>query len=746
MGGAVECNALTNLGSTEFHPADLQAVARHWRKDWSDRSRSEIVTRKGSGFFLWRSKSDGNRGSGMFYTRAMVHKVIPDSATARGVRKLIDENDHQKCVVVVMGFEDDGQAIAITVDKLSPPKMQDWFEMPKIRHRSLTTAVWIPLRASEKLVSEGEYGREGFCEEFFGLGSVMFPVDVAQDALGLEWSDIGIGNSYTGGNVTQYLQPGECFENRQLLECRLPFSNSRLRLDVKSPSDERKEITRAYPVGDHSDHRSDVVGCGLIIEQTVNSEEQTVWHLHQDFVVALRLMRKGDKWLRPDEGYLEVAHLFRDAKGEPEKLEVRAEHLRDYLCARGLNLYISSYRYRVEVCADRNHIDWGPLPARDTTDSQRWEGQALEIHEGGTPYGTKTAVFHVARTDVDDEEDVPTFEFPTDDSVKSDSWTKDGSGRKLYRIQGKLWRTEVIELGDFSERIRGDDAQRPILFIVDAAGNTESKETLVDRDSRWLWFKPGVMREILEGRGAYISWYTQETGSIGIIPGSGVHFGINKLGLINVYAEDIAMLSNWEQRKWAGFNIGPDGNVSKELLASQMRAAPAETEAPEDNLRRAYDAVNQGFLRVTKRRLFGLHQEIDDLFVRAHRFRALDRHGLFELAKDLTRITVESLDETGLKTITGPPNGLNPGSIKHLEAALATLVDPKKARQITGVFVGINELRQADAHLPSSDLDDSIELAGIAETGITTHEAMQMLRTLVDSLYAIATIFQRASR
>ena len=727
-----------------FEPNNVEDIARRWRKDWSDRSRSEMVSSKGPGFFLWRSESDGARGSGMFYTRAMVHDAIADVGLAEGVCELIDEIDHQKSVVVVLGFESHGQAIAITVDKLSPPRDQNWFEMPEVRRRTLTNAVWIPLRASEKLVSEGKHGQEGFCEEFFGLGSVMFPADIAQETLGLDWSDIGISNNFTGGEITEYLHPGEHYERRRLFECRVPFSDTRITLDVESPSDERKEVTTFHPTGEHSDHHSDAIGTGLVIEQSLNSQEQSVWHLHQDFVVALRLMREGDKWLRPDEGYLDVARLVRDEMGEPKRLEVRAEQLRDYLCARGLNLHISSYRSRVEVCADRSHIDWDPVPVSDSTDSQRWDGRASEIHEGGTPFGAKTAVFHVARTDVDDEEDVPTFGFPTDDSVKSDSWTKEDSGRLLYRIEGELWRTEVIKSGEISERIRGDDPQRPILFIVDAVGNTESKETLVDGDSRWLWFKPGVIREILGGRGAHIGWYTQETGSIGLIPGSGVHFGVNDLGLINVYAKDIGLLSNWEQRKWAGFNVGPDGKVSKELLDSQMRANPADTLAPEGYLKRAYDAVNKELSRVTGRRLFGSHQALDDLFFRAHRFRALDRQGLFELAKDLARITVESIDGTGLNAISKPPNGLKAGSIKHLEVVLASLVDPMEARRITAVLVGINELRQADAHLPASGLDDSIQLAGITATEVTIHEAMQMMRALVDSLYSIANIFQKA--
>ena len=63
MGGIVERDTSINMESKEFHPSDLGAVARRWRKDWSDRSRSEMVASKGPGFFLWRSNSDGIRGS-----------------------------------------------------------------------------------------------------------------------------------------------------------------------------------------------------------------------------------------------------------------------------------------------------------------------------------------------------------------------------------------------------------------------------------------------------------------------------------------------------------------------------------------------------------------------------------------------------------------------------------------------------------------------------------------------------------
>lgn len=39
----------------------------------------------------------------------------------------------------------------------------------------MSKAVWVPLRASE-IVSDGEPGRAGWQEEFFGLGSVAISV------------------------------------------------------------------------------------------------------------------------------------------------------------------------------------------------------------------------------------------------------------------------------------------------------------------------------------------------------------------------------------------------------------------------------------------------------------------------------------------------------------------------------------------------------------------------------------------
>jgi hypothetical protein len=130
-----------------------------------------------------------------------------------------------------------------------------------------------------------------------------------------------------------------------------------------------------------------------------------------------------------------------------------------------------------------------------------------------------------------------------------------------------------------------------VFFIVDEEGNKESKETLADA-GKWLWFKPDVIMALAHRRGGALNWYTKDTGSVSCSPDHGVHFGINRLGLINVYAKDVALLPEWQQQIWAGHNIGPEGGVSEELLASQVRAEPADTQAPEEFLKRGIDVIN----------------------------------------------------------------------------------------------------------------------------------------------------------
>jgi hypothetical protein len=93
------------------------------------------------------------------------------------------------------------------------------------------------------------------------------------------------------------------------------------------------------------------------------------------------------------------------------------------------------------------------------TDSARWVGRRMAVHEGGEPYGEGIHVIHLSRTDVNPEDDVPVLGGPTDAHVQSASWTRQFTGRKLYRILGEMWRTEWLDPASHSPIVRGDRNQ-----------------------------------------------------------------------------------------------------------------------------------------------------------------------------------------------------------------------------------------------------------------------------------------------
>jgi hypothetical protein len=578
---------------------------------------------------------------------------------------------------------------------------QDWLEMKDIRRRRLEGAVWVPLRAAVKIREEGRYGRLGYVEEFFGVGSVAIPLKSRSAARALGWSHAGIAHSH---------QPH---------------------------IEEQKYI----PSDVYSEYGGKVTGLHLALEQRGNRIELHQWHLHQDFILAFGLKREGDLWLSQDEGYVEVARLRKTTGGKPVLLEVKSEYLKEYLCARGMVLFVTSYRQRVAISENAGHINWANRQAKEEGSGDRWEGSITEIHEGGHPFGATTAVFHAARTDIDPYDDVPTLGPPGSGNIESSSWTVTDPGRKLYRVQGSFWRDEWVEPAALSPRIREDPTPPSVFFVTDAEGKRESRETLKEA-GRWLWFRPDVVMALAHRRGGALTWYTRDTGGVRCSPDYDVHFGLNGLGIVTVYAKDIALLPDWQQAIWAGSNVGPEGGVSEELLASQVRAEPAETLAPEEFLPKALAELDKEAWNTLGFPLFRHHEQVEDLLSRSHRFRALDREGLYALAKDLARIIVDRLDAASMQRLAPPPPDTKWGSLKSLEGLLATRIPPGHARVLVGPLVGIYELRHGDAHLPRSDLEEALRLTEVDTSAPFVHQGQQLLHSCVSALFGVLEVLK----
>ena len=575
---------------------------------------------------------------------------------------------------------------------------QAWFEMSEIRKRNLEGAVWIPLRASESQET-GDYGHLNYKYELFGLGSLAVPLSMREQAKALSWSDIGLVHTSGPYATKATYKPADIYS--------------------------RDGVTD--------------FGVDLVLEQSFEGAAPTEWHLNQDLVIALGLYREGDDWLCPKEGYVDVAHLRRSADGEIAKIEIRNEFLKDYLCARQMALKTTSYRTRRVVLENADHIVWPPGGIRESTERDRFETRVIEIHEGGGAFGAETAVFHVSRTDMDQEVDVPTLPNPADGEIESKSWRMKRKGRKLFHVEGELWRDEWIEPAAVSPRVRWDDVPSTCYFITDAAGTRQVSDELRNEDvGRWLWFQPAVIRSLMERRGGSLEWYTRHTGGVQALHGYNVHFGINAKDFITVYAYDIARLPEWQQRIWQGFNIAPDGKVSEELLAAQVRASPADTKAPESELAAALDDLDDAFFSRWAVRVMRHHPDTNAIIQRTHRFRALNKEGLLELAKDVARLTIDSFNVSSLHAIAPLAKTEKKGSLKSLECAIGTLVPASDAHRMMAPFFGIYELRLGDAHPTKSGIEDSFELVGIDGRASHLTKGIQLLDAAVGVIKEVA--------
>ena len=280
---------------------------------------------------------------------------------------------------------------------------QKWFEMTEIRKRRFDSAVWVPLRANQK-DETGKWGHLGHKSEFFGAASLAVPLRKRDAAANLGWNALNLMHDHCGSTYSGRYVAADEYDD--------------------------KKLKGAIP---------------LVMSQSGNSAEPRTWHIHPDFVITLKLKREGNVWVAMDEDYIEVVRSKLDEDNRPRLLEVRAEHLKDYLRATRMALRISWYRERLEVVEAERDFNW-PEPDGTYRDGELWEGRINPIHEGGQPFGESMAVMQVTRTNLDFDEDVPSIGI-SDDTETSSFTRKLSEARKLYRVAGEVWRAEWVEPG-----------------------------------------------------------------------------------------------------------------------------------------------------------------------------------------------------------------------------------------------------------------------------------------------------------
>ena len=561
-----------------------------------------------------------------------------------------------------------------------------WILQASEIRRPFSRATWVPLRASLN-DEKGNVTEVGYIGDVFACGSVAFPNKHRELAERLSWSDIGIGhtvvpNAYSDGHYS--------------------------------------------PIDEYQYNDKESIGINLVFEHPQPVVGGRQWILTPDLVVALRLIREGSNWVRPEEDFVVVARETVDSDGSHRLIEIKREFLMDYLAARGLSLRLSYYRQRVENVAGLKDSPYAGLTEiQEDREGGRYE---LRIRDLSAVFGGSWASLRVWRTDVDEEEDAPVMGPETNDNIASKSAKGHRSDYSGVRVEGEFWRDEWIEHQGKSARVRGDEDQNLPHFIVDTDGSRKFSAELNDEDiGRWLWFRPSVVNELLSHRGFSLKWYTAETGAIQSTSGYSTHFGINASELITVYAHDIAKLPAWEQFLWAASNVAPEGKVSAELLASQVKAQPADTNAVEEALFRCMRLLEADF-----RKRFGVSlfsHGIDDAATMQHvsRFSSKDQASLLRLAKELVRIFSDRLDVRSLRKLSNHPDKEKLGSNKLLQNILAQKVGEARAREVFAAIAGAYDMRLGDAHPTSSKIGEALKLAGIDATASYLRQGEQLI-------------------
>lgn len=499
-----------------------------------------------------------------------------------------------------------------------------------------------------------------------------------------------------------------------------------------------------FPANAERDGYDTALGTYLVVKRQYGDGMGAAVSIDQNLIFDLRLKQEGDKWLRPCEDYREVMRQSRNKEGEVCLVEIKAEYLKDWLAVRKQGLLLVGHVERLYLSQKGNEAFAKAATSRPH--GGHLEQYSYGCDEKGAGVLGDWKVSTVGYEDVFPNDDVPVFD-PCSDEREMKSSESEIKANKVVKCMdvAKFYRTEWLNPPKTQRRMP-IDGEGNLKFICEADGREKSAKVLED-SNRYLWFRNSVLKEVASHRGGWIRWLTRETGLAKFHDEPGIHFGINSLGHVNVFAKDIAKLEWWKQEIWRAYNISPDGGVSEELLSSQQKCDPAKTSAPESLLLRARQEVIFAFSCANPGKLLlknfeGINQVGDSI----QRFNVQKQEDVYWLAKQLTRLFIESLNQEDLREIVKPKRDEKLGSLKLLERALGLHVGVKTAYRLMSPLHAIYTLRMADSHIPGTDIADAMREIDISPQGQLIRQGGRLIYVAARAFHEIARAFLGASQ
>ena len=585
---------------------------------------------------------------------------------------------------------------------------QAWFEMAEYRRLKYTSKVWIPLwECRHKEV--GDRCSIGWRDEYSYVRSLFVATELKDTVMREEVCSF---NGTSDDNVAS------------------TFKGIYYRADAQYLNDE-------------------YVGEKVVMECNFSRETGYELLVNNDLLLALKLKREGDVWVCPSEGYADVIKLERDEAKKAVRLKIKAEFLVDYLNARKTCLFLAEYFERQENRECINDLGWDLRNStEDIEEHGQWRGWYNALDYNGHLANSSICMVKEWRTDVDNEVDVPHFGMQSNENMQSEYHERRFGDIAYYLVSGEIWKKEWLDPKGISKRLDFSYKAPDIDIVANADGSVVSGSELAKKGS-YLWFRSSVINELLSIRGSSIEWYTRDTAGLSWNGISPIRIGVNSVGLINVFAEDIIKSPEWLRRIWIGGAVPPDGGVSSELLDSQQRVSPAHTKAPEELLPYFIDFCNQDFQKIANADLFCSPGRLQEVKASISRFQAQDQKGLCDLAKDLARVLTDAINEAALKKLLDAEeskdvNGKPLRGMKLLEKYLAKISTQNHAHLIMGPLFTTYDLRLEDAHIPTREIEKKLSAAGLDGNEPYVIKGRSLMHNVDLALLQIDTVIKNA--
>lgn len=564
--------------------------------------------------------------------------------------------------------------------------MKTWLEMGDLLHQNPLNKAWITVYKYHN-ESNNKYNEINYKDEAILINSVLvYAEDFYKNSKSLHYCDL-----IHAPNEDRYFTP----------------SRDYLKVDELCIYDESMK-------GEH-----------FVFKRTHPFTNQTELHISYDFISTLGLYKKDENYVDPMKNDEIVVKCSVD--NDNYSIEIRKEYLLDYLSARNLNLLQEFYEQRIF------HTDANLMISEERIELPcfQFNKQVIMPEENQDEEWMLFDAFYS-----ENNEEVPIFN-PAEANLKQAAVTI--ARPKLYKYQTEFRKFYLLPNNGVSTIIRHDPENQEFFYYVDN-NNKKIFTTEIQKQVRFLWFKPEVVKNFLKEKYVSISWLCKDVFRIRL-NNDMILAGINPIGLITVYAGDILKLPVYSQSKWNSFNCTPDGGVCSELLQIEAYDKVPSTISPEINIKKGIYYLDKIYKQKYGDNLFKTEIYSDDFSKLVNRLNAIDQSDCFNVCKNFNNFITERISNDVLKKQTST---LNKDSkvLKRLENIVNTL-NPENNNIIGPLFVAY-DMRIKDAHISDSD-DQIFSRLGISVTGVElnfVNITEQILQKLSDSIWGIAKIIE----